>query len=80
MGGGKRLNGLEEEKNVNSEGEKDIRYFKKIYVIESLEIETKMYKKADHFSCHFSHFLVLTCLHCYKSYLTVFKLFKYTEA
>lgn len=49
MGGGKRLNGLEEEKNVNSEGEKDIRYFKKIYVIESLEIETKMYKKADHF-------------------------------
>lgn len=32
---------------------KEIKYCEKIYVIESLEIETKMYKKADHFSCHF---------------------------
>lgn len=46
------------EKNVNTEGEKDIKYFKKIYVIESIEIETKMYKKADHF---FLSFFTLPC-------------------
>lgn len=66
------------EKNVDTEGEKDIKYFKKIYVIESLEIETKMYKKADHFFT-FSHFFVLICLQCYKSYIVLYLNFSSTQ-
>lgn len=67
------------QKNVNTEGKKNIKYFKKIHVIESLEIETKVYKKADHFSCHFSHFLFLICLQCYKSYILLYLNFSSTQ-
>lgn len=40
------------EKNVNTAGKRTLNTSKR-YVTENLEIETKMYKKADNFSCHF---------------------------
>ena len=65
---------LKEERKLNTSK----RYIY-MYMIESWEIETKMYKKEDHFPVNFNTFLFW---HVYLAIntFTVFKLLKYTEA